>query len=567
MAKLAKVSKKVTNRPAAPTSMSPTMATGGSPAGGGKSAAEMVRKSNSWRDNYNPLRSLTIARVMAIFEAAERGAFPELQLTMRKVEKRFPVYKALRQRRLSAIQKLDWDIKTMEELPTGATQAMADAQADFLKTRYNLVTNLREAFGQIAIAEFRGYTVLQKHRYADGSNDGAVEKLYWLEPWCFSRDGFYGDFYYNEDSRLGVGLGSCQQVLGEANRIGSEALPREDFVIREVESPLYEIALLAFVNWLMGRKDWSAFVEIFGLPNSVVIMPPNIAAGKEDEYQAAAEKVADGVSGALPSGSDVKFPGVGARGEDPFEKYCGVQEKDVVLAGTGGLLTMLSMPQGLGSGSSEQHADAFDEIAQADALKISEVLQRDFDRQELAAEFPGQPVLAYFELSPKDEGDVAAIVTDVQKLSTAGYEADVEWLNEKTGYKLVKKEVPPALDPANPAKDPALDPKPEDPKIDPELEEEEKITNRAGTAATDDLAVTIYDTLLPILKRLDAIANVDDAAIQQHMIEKLLKDFPAISDAIAADDSLAKKLSPVLADALLAGLTQTPEAKPKPQTA
>ena len=84
--------------------------------------------------------------------------------------------------------------------------------------------------------------------------------------------------------------------------------------------------------------------------------------------------------GALPSGSDVKFPGVGARGEDPFEKYCGVQEKDVVLAGTGGLLTMLSMPQGLGSGSSEQHADAFDEIAQADALKISEVLQRDFDR-------------------------------------------------------------------------------------------------------------------------------------------------------------------------------------------
>jgi len=279
--------------------------------------------------------------------------------------------------------------------------------------------------------------------------------------------------------------------------------------------------------------------------------------------------VADGVSGALPSGSDVKFPGVGARGEDPFEKYCGVQEKDVVLAGTGGLLTMLSMPQGLGSGSSEQHADAFDEIAQADALKISEVLQRDFDRQELAAEFPGQPVLAYFELSPKDEGDVAAIVTDVQKLSTAGYEADVEWLNEKTGYKLVKSATPPTIDPANPAKDPALDPKPEDPKIDPELEEEDpnKITNRAGTAATDDLAVTLHDILLPILKRLDAIANVDDAAIQQHMIEKLLKDFPAISDAIAADDSLAKKLSPVLADALLAGLTQTPEAKPKPQTA
>lgn len=411
--------------------------------GGGKTAAEMVRKSNLWRDNYNPLRALTIARLIAIFEAAERGAYVELQLTLRKAEKRYPVLKALKARRLSALQKLDWTIKVTEKLPPGATPQMAEAQQKFLQERYNLVTNLKEAVGQIALSEFRGYAILQKHRYEGGPNAGNVRQFYWLEPWCFSRDGFYGDFYYNPESRIGVGLGSCASILGEMNRIGGDALPREDFIIRESESPLYEIALVAFVNWLMGRKDFSAFVEIFGLPNAVVIMPPNITPGKEMDYQASAEKVADGVSGALPNGSDVKFPAAGTRSEMPFETFCGANDKDVVLAGTGGLLTMLSMPTGIGAGASEQHDDAFDDIAQADALKVVEVLQRDFDQVELAAAFPGQPILAEFQLVTEEEMDVSALCGNVAKLKQAGKNVSTTWLAQQTGYEFAEDDMAP----------------------------------------------------------------------------------------------------------------------------
>ena len=143
------------------------------------------RHSSLWRDSYNPLRSLTIARLTALFEAAERGDYAELQLLLRKVEKRYPVLKALQTRRLSALQKLDWSVKTVAELPAGATAAQAEAQKNFLQGRYELVANLREAFGQIALSDFRGYAILQKHRYTDGANDGAVAELYWLEPWCF----------------------------------------------------------------------------------------------------------------------------------------------------------------------------------------------------------------------------------------------------------------------------------------------------------------------------------------------------------------------------------------------
>lgn len=410
-------------------------------AGGGKSAAELVRQSNRWRDSYNPIRGLFIARVVAILEAADRGDFAELQLVMRKVERRYPVLKGLKARRLAALEKLDWEIKVVEELPEGASRAAAEAQQKFLRGRYELIANLTETIGFLATAEFRGYAILQKHRSNDGGKfDGAVREFHWLPQDQFSRNGQFGDFYYNQNSNFGIGIDACATLLGEQNRIGGAQLPREDFVMREVDSPVYEIALIAFVNWCMGRKDWAAFTEIFGLPNGVAIMPANIPPGMEDEYRVAAERVADGVSGALPNGSDIKFPTAGMRGEAPFKTFCDAQDCDVVLAGTGGRLAMLTADKGgLGNGPALEHAAAFDEIAQADARKINSVLQNDFDRLELATEFPGQPALAYFELAAKDAMDVAQLVTNAAALATAGYEVDAAWLSEVTGIKLARR--------------------------------------------------------------------------------------------------------------------------------
>jgi phage gp29-like protein len=411
-------------------------------AGGGKSAAELVRQSNRWRDNYNPFRGLVIARAIALLETADRGDFAELQLVMRKVERRYPALKGLKARRLAALEQLDWDIKVVDELPPGATRADAEAQRKFLRARYELIENLTEAIGFLATAEFRGYAILQKHRFNDGGEfDGAVREFHWLPQDQFSRNGQFGDFYYNQDSHFGIGIDSCQALLGEQNRIGSANLPREDFLIREVDSPLYEIALVAFVNWAMGRKDWAAFTEIFGLPNGVVVMPPNIPPGMEDQYRAAAERVSDGISGALPYGSDIKFPTASVRGETPFKDFCDAQDYDVVLAGTGGRLTMLTADKGgLGNGPAQEHADAFDEIAEAEARKINAVLQNDFDRLELAAEFPGQPVLAYFELCTRDPQDTTELVNNAATLAAAGYEVDAAWLAEKTGIKFAQKE-------------------------------------------------------------------------------------------------------------------------------
>ncbi len=403
--------------------------------GSGVTVEELVRRSNYWRDNYNPLRGLTVARLVALMEAAERGAFAEIQLVLRKAEKRFPVLKGFIEKMLSSVEQLDGLVRLKEPLPAGGTPELAARQRRFLQARYDLLKNFKTSLAQIALADVRGYAVLQKHRYRDGVQDGAVEELYWLEPWCWARDGFYGDFYYNENSWLGVGLGSCAATLGEACRVGGDALPRADFVIRESESPLYEIALNAYVNWLMSRKDYAAFTEIFGLPNSVVIMPPSLAPGKEKEFEAVAAQVARGASGALPNGADVKFPATKVRGDSPYDRFCEAQERDVVLAGTGGQLTMLALPTGIGKGASEEHDAAWQKIAVTKAMRINEVLQRDFDGPELAAEFPGEPVCVEFALGIKDQEDVGGFLDNVIKGVGIGLTPDLAEVNERSGIR------------------------------------------------------------------------------------------------------------------------------------
>jgi hypothetical protein len=408
----------------------------------GLTTEELVRRSNFWRDNYNPLRGLTIARLMALFEQSERGAFAEIQLTLRKAEKRFPILKGFIEKLLSSIEGLEGKVRVKEQLPGGATPAMAEHQRKFLQSRYDLLRNFKTSIAQLALSEVRGYAVLQKHRRQDGVSAGAVEELYWLEPWCWARDGFYGDFYYNENSQVGVGLGSCRPILGEDCRVGGGQLPRADFVVQEAESPLYEIALIAFVNWLMGRRDYAAFTEVFGIPNAVVIMPANLPPGREDAYEAAAEKVARGVSGTLAAGSDVKFPGQMVRGGSPYEEFCNAQEKDLVLAGTAGHLTMLALPTGIGKGASEEHDEAWRKIALAKAARINETLQRDFDAPELESAFPGEPICVYYALGIKDSEDVGQLLDNVVKAEGVGLQVDAAEISERSGLKLRRVEAP-----------------------------------------------------------------------------------------------------------------------------
>ena len=96
---------------------------------------------------------------------------------------------------------------------------------------------------------------------------------------------------------------------------------------------------------------------------------------------------------------------------------------------------MLSTPDG--GGSAQQHGNAFKQIMRAEAKRISRrVFQKYLDARMLAAEFPGCPALAYFEISANEVFNPSEVVRDAATLAKAGFaitQADIE---ERTGYLL-----------------------------------------------------------------------------------------------------------------------------------
>lgn len=492
--------------------------------------AQLVRAVNRWRDSLNPLRGLVISRLVDLFDAAERGEYADLQWTYRKIEKRYAILRSLIARRRAALQKLDWNIKISDVIPDGL-ESLAQEQQAMLRARYDAIGNLGEAIAFLERAEFRGYAHLQKHRRADG----LVTELHWLPQWNWVRDGNSGDWVWNPEAKQ-----TTASSLPNDNRIGV-GLNRDDFIIRETDLPINEIAAISFVNSSMAKKDWAAFIEIFGLPNCIIIMPPMIPSGKEDDYEDSAQRVAEGGSGAIPHGSDAKFPSAAVRASAPFKEFLDYEEKDVVLAGTGGKLTMLNEATGIGGSQAGVHQDAFDDLANAEAMDISEVLQKQFDAQELAAEFPGRPVLAYFELAKVQQADPNQLVDQVTKLG-AQFVLNADEVSEKTGWKLAEKTAPA---PATPLLLPAPD------------DTETSWPNRTQDQEPDRQAVyeAIARDLQPLRKRIERILQIEDPEILKTKLESLRGELPSLLRDLNADPDSARALTQRLEQAYQTGAT------------
>lgn len=384
-----------------------------------------IKSANLWRDLHNPLRGLTMSRAVSYLEEGERGAYADLQWLFRYIEKRDATLRGGKRSLLSAVAEMDWDIKTVakEKLPRGFTEAQAKAQAITLRTAYDAIGNLSDAIEFLGLAEFRGFSHLEK---VMGTSGGAamVTELRPVEQWYWCRNGLNGAWQYNRS--------------GQPGRVQGEEIDPARFIIREIDDPINEIALIAFVRKSLGRKDEDGFIESFGIPSIFAIMPQNVPQGREAEYQDLADQVISDSRGTLPHGSDIKTLDAGARGVAPFRAYQDALDKEIVMAITSGQLTMLA-ESGSGTLAGSAHTDTFMRVARALARRITTVMQRQFDLDVLAAAHPGQPPLAYFEILANEETDVGEFVKDVTALEGAGFEVDAGYVTEKSSYPVTRK--------------------------------------------------------------------------------------------------------------------------------
>jgi len=395
-------------------------------------------KSNLWRDSYNPLRGMGMPRLVALLEAGERGQYADLQWFYHYMERSDAMVFAVMQRRRAALLACDWDIRQVAESPgfrargsgrsgqgpadsasqrhyAGASRALADEQAACLREAYDGIENLRDAVGFIFSAFFRGFGHLEKHF----DPAGMVTRLEPVEQWFWVRDGLFGAWEYNENAVSG--------------RWRGVPIDLANFIVFETVA-LNRIISIPYLRKSMSEKDWDGFLEVYGLPSIFLVGPPNTPEAKEAEYQKIAEEIVSDGRGFLPNGSDVKFVNGGGN-RPPFLERLEYLDRQITVAATGGLLTMLAQ-SGSGTLAGNAHMETFRQIARGDAAMLSEVFQQQFDLPLLAEFFPGEPVLAYFEFAPAATDEASRVVEDAVKLTKAGVQVDPEELSEKTGYAL-----------------------------------------------------------------------------------------------------------------------------------
>ncbi|MBI5689260.1 MAG: DUF935 family protein [Verrucomicrobia bacterium] len=394
-----------------------------------------VRELNRAREWYNPLRGLDVQRVVALLEEAERGKYDGLQKLNRMAEKRHPALRALKRRRLAALKKLDWSIKVPETLPRGMTVAQADAQAKFLRGRYEGIENLPEAIEFMGLAEFRIFSHLEKH-YEDGDERAPITRLQPVPQWHWCRDQEdFGLWRYDAEAR--------------GNFTTATGIEPANFIIREVDDALCEVALLCFIRRGLAKRNWTVFQEDYALASIFAKLGENTPLDKVKEWLALVKEVTGNSRGALPPGADIEALDLGNLDGVQFENFIKAEDSDLILAGTSGLLTMLTAQTGMGSdGQSDAHEASFDALAIAEAMEISAIFQAQHDKPLLRQEFPSQPPVAYFELAAQDTEDLGALAERLVKLRQAGFVAQAQQLEEKFGLKLQPAPAPsPAADP------------------------------------------------------------------------------------------------------------------------
>lgn len=499
-----------------------------------KATAELEK----WREQFNPLRGLTMRRLSTLLEEADRGVFANVMWLLRKVERRDETVRACKQRMTSELARLEWRIGFPAEPPPGAGDAQIEAQKDFLRARYDAVDNLKAALQFLALADLRGFAHVEKHY----GKDGLPHHLECVPQWHWMKDGIYGDWKFDA------------KATGFETLSGT-AIEREHFIVREVDDPWFEIALIKAQRKSLGDKDFDGFVESYGIPWMFFIAPPGAGADKLAEFQAIADEIAGDGRGVLPNGSDVKGPpGSASTNAQVFKQYLDRQDAAIVLAATGGLLTVLTAP-GSGTLAGSAHQEAWENVVAGVAKNVSETLQEQFDKPLLAEKFPGQPVLAWFELAYPDQPEARGdFVADVKTLKDAGFSVKREAVEEKTGLPLEPESLRP--DPQAP------NPKPQAPLTNrfaggaPSARDSEEALQLAENAVANVLQVG-RDYLAPLrgsFDRLLTLAESEAATAEDFaaLAAEIGQSFPELLDELDVG-TLAAEIEQAMGSAAVMG--------------
>lgn len=504
-----------------------------------------------WAETINPLRGLTEQRARDIFDDARRGIYADIAYLYQEIEAADPTLLTCTERRESVVGASKWRISPVNpDRARGYDEALANEQQAFLYEAYGQAD---DGLGELAEHLERGFFRGFAHARPIYGRD-CVEGFEVFNQWNFAYDKLHGEWWWNPDATTVFGDGFTPIPAGELVSVVRQ---------RHIDYP----ALLVFIRAALGEKKYGVWLERYGIPPVTVIMPQEAVKDEEEAYFRAAERLAEAGRGALPYGTQVSYA-TEARGTNPFLEFLRHQQELIVLMATGGTLTSLSSPTGIGSGASDAHERSWLQIVARDIRASSRALNRTVTPRLLEMRFPGRPMLAMFEFDVEPSPTAAQVFDDAAKARSGGYLIDRGELEDASGYKLVPDHAgqapaggPWPVPPAPPA--PALN---KDAPDDPETPSRIVATplqnapggkdgssvglasetpQNANAGPLSDLAKSLAADLRPAAERVAALLALPEGQ-QADAAKALMEDMPGL---LPEDPQMAAVLEMEVAEA------------------
>lgn len=464
----------------------------------------------------NPLAGMTERGLQNVFDSSRRGCYARLQWIYSEMEGADPTLLTVAERRESAAGDCDFRITSPDgRRADGFDETLASEQRDALEFAFGRVErDLPALAAHLCGAYFRGYA--HARPLFDGPRLAGFETL---DQWNFCRDTLTGRWWWNPSASDGA-AGAVEIPEGEMVSLSAR---------RHIDHP----ALAIYIRLALGEKKYGVWLERYGIPPVSVIMPEFATKDERDEYFEAAERASRGGGGAFPCGTQITYANE-ARGANPFDLFIRHQQELIVTMATGGTLTTLASPTGIGGGASGAQENVWRSITRRDVRAAGDAIDAALTARILAPLFPGRPVLARFGFATEERPTAAAVFDEAAKARLAGYTVIQAELEEETGWKLTPYEAA-----AAPIQQPA-----------PAL-------NKAVDApAAGPGASALAADLRPLAERLSAALDLPDAEMLAEL-EAIRKAAPDLFRKMDESGLFTAEIEEKLARAFAAGYQET----------
>lgn len=374
------------------------------------------------QERTNKLAFLTPQRCRELFEHYLRGEMAEPALAFEQIELYDEDIFNGSDSRLSALDEMPWRIVIKADAVgrNEGLKKLAAAQRDYLQDVFAKVDNLDEGLRVLGKADFRGVAALELT-----GTPGKRMLFEEIQPYMLARPVRGGAWYYNP------------QASATLPPEGLEELEEDSVIIREAP-PILLPAMFLVCSKDHSTRGWDAFLEKFANPSIFAEMPINCTEEERGVYDEIMRRIVGEGSGTVPSGT--KFQTIETRQNSSAcyrdrAQWC----KDALITlCTGGLLTVAATAD-TGALAGGAHSESFARLCRASARGITAAVNTYFTARILREKFGvDAPILARFELAPKEEEDLQAKANIIGTLAQAGFRPSAATVSEMMGFEVTE---------------------------------------------------------------------------------------------------------------------------------